>query len=60
MLVGQSAPVCAHPTHVHLVCSTKVEVLQLVASGTHHIDVVARLPWALDEHWHHNKLTLHA
>jgi hypothetical protein len=35
MIAGQSVPICTHPTHVHLWCSTTVEVPQLMASSTH-------------------------
>src|SRR3954469_22414784 len=35
MLVGQIHPVCAHPTHIHLVWPTTAKVHQLVALGKH-------------------------
>jgi hypothetical protein len=52
------AHVCAHPTPLHLVLSTAAKVHRLMALGN--INVVAELLRSLDEHWHHNELSLHA
>ena len=49
LLIGQSVLVCTHPKHVHLICSIKLEVFQLMASDRHQCccQVASDLGWGL-------------